>query len=357
MAAIVCGSGRLQWIRRLHSEAGAVGAGDAPHIQMARRKGKDGDGYPLRFRARMTGRATNAPIVAVLGTGRMGSGIARAIARNGMPLHLFDIRPEPAMALAAELGGVAWPTAAEAASHADICISMVPDHSAVETLYRGPKGLIAGIRSGSVAVDMSTVLPSTILSLESSIRSRGAGILDAPVSGNPRAAATGTMTAVMVGGIAADFERARPLFELLAKRVFHVGPLGSGAAMKLAHQVVIFGLNEALSEALVMAELAGIDRAVAYEILSSSAVAAPLLQIKRDAFLRPESTPVAFTLQLAEKDLRLVSEFAAGLGAPAQQVLTNLDIVLKAEADVGPEADYASVAVHLRRAVQQARRQ
>ncbi len=292
---------------------------------------------------------TSSYQVAVLGTGRMGSGFAQTLARHGVRLHLFDVRHDTARLLANEIGAVAWPTAAEAMRAADICISSVPDDQAVDELYRGPEGVMAGIRPGTVAVDMSTVLPSTMISLEASIRARGAAALDAPVSGNPKAAATGAMTAIMVGGLDRDFLRVRPLFDMLAKNVFHVGPIGTGAAMKLAHQVVIYGLNEALSEALVMAERAGISRENAYEILMASAVGAPLLAIKRDAFLEPDTTPVAFTLQLAEKDLRLVSRFAAAIGTPAPQSKINLEMVTEARTAIGGEADYAGVAEYLRR--------
>jgi 3-hydroxyisobutyrate dehydrogenase-like beta-hydroxyacid dehydrogenase len=198
-----------------------------------------------------------------------------------------------------------------------------------------------------VLVDLSTVPPSTIRSLAPLARERGAGILDAPVSGSVSLAEAGQLT-LMVGGEAADLERARPALEPLAKRIDHVGPLGSGAAMKLAVNAVIFGLNEGLSEALVLAEKAGIDRAVAYEVLASSAAGAPFVGYKRAAFLDPDSTPVAFALELAEKDLRLITALARELGTPVPQSETNLAVLRDAVARVGGKADFASVAVHLR---------
>jgi 3-hydroxyisobutyrate dehydrogenase-like beta-hydroxyacid dehydrogenase len=278
----------------------------------------------------------------------MGSGVVKTLARHRFPLHLYDLIPERAQELAREVGATAWPSAAAAASAADVCISLVPDDQAVEALYRGPEGMIAGIRPGAVAAEMSTVMPSATVSLARAFRDRGASIVDAPVSGNPRAAAEGTMTAIMVGGPAEAFDKVRPVLSVLAKSVFHVGDLGSGAAMKLVHQLVIYGLNQAVSEALVMAELAGISPSNAYEVLMASAVGAPLLHIKREAFLQPDSTPVAFTLQLAEKDLRLIADFAHGVGAPTPQAALNLETVGKAKIELGPNADYASVAVYLR---------
>ena len=124
----------------------------------------------------------------------------------------------------------------------------------------------------------------------------------------------------MVGGTAEDLERARPVLEALARRIFHLGPLGSGAAMKLAVNTVVFGLNGALSEGLVLAERAGIDRNAAYDVLVESAVGAPYVGYKRERVRAPEATPTAFSLELAEKDLRLVElAFADGPASPCRR--------------------------------------
>ena len=146
----------------------------------------------------------------------------------------------------------------------------------------------AGLRPGPVAVDMSTVLPDTIRALAAAVRARGAGVLDAPVSGSVTPGPTGELT-IMVGGDAADLERARPVLERLARRVFHLGPLGTGAAMKLAVNTVIFGLNEAVAEALVLAERNGIERALAYEVLAASAAGAPMVGLQARGVRRPDA--------------------------------------------------------------------
>ena len=118
----------------------------------------------------------------------------------------------------------------------------------------------------------------------------------------------------MVGGEADDLDRARPVLERLARRVFHLGPLGTGAAMKLAVNTLIFGLNECVAEGLVLAERNGIDRALAYDVLAASAAGAPFVGYKRAAFVEPDTTPVAFSLALAAKDLRLIARLGRGLG-------------------------------------------
>ena len=204
-------------------------------------------------------------------------------------------------------------TPAEAASRADVVITMVADDAAVHDLFDGPDGIAAGIRPGSVAVDMSTVLPDTIRAVAPAVRARGAGILDAPVSGSVTSTLAGELT-IMVGGEADDLERARPVLDRLARRVFHLGPLGTGAVMKLAVNTLIFGLNGAVAEGLVLAERNGIDRALAYEVLASSAAGAPIVGYKRANFVEPDTTPVAFSLALADKDLRPHPRARRGIG-------------------------------------------
>ncbi len=133
------------------------------------------------------------------------------------------------------------------------------------------------------------------------------------MSGSVATTQSGELT-IMVGGEMADLDRARPVFELLARRIVHIGGLGAGAAMKLAVNTVIFGLNGAVAEGLVLAERSGIERSLAYEVIAASAVGAPFVGYKRDAFVEPETTPVAFSLRLAEKDLRLIAGQAEATG-------------------------------------------
>ena len=120
--------------------------------------------------------------------------------------------------------------------------------------------------------------------------------------------------------------------------------------MKLAVNVAIFGLNEALAEALILAEAAGIERALAYDVLTASAAGAPYVGYKRAAFVEPEATAVAFALELAEKDLRLIAGLADELGTAVPQSVTNLALIHEAATHVGAERDFSTVAVHLREA-------
>jgi 3-hydroxyisobutyrate dehydrogenase/2-hydroxy-3-oxopropionate reductase len=285
--------------------------------------------------------------VAIVGTGRMGSAMARALDRAGFDLCVHNRTRDRAAVLATQVGCRIAETPAEAAAASDVVITMLADDAAVRSTFEGPDGLLAGAHEGGVLVDMSTVRPDTITALEAAARGAGSGILDAPVSGSTQLAEGGTLT-LMVGGEADDLERARPVLDALAKTIFHVGPLGTGAAMKLAVNTVIFGLNGALAEGLVLAEAAGIDRALAYDVIAAGAAGAPYVGYKRAAFLEPKATPVAFSLDLTDKDLGLITAYADALGVALPQTAVNRAVVREASSGGRGGNDFSSVAAELR---------
>ena len=133
------------------------------------------------------------------------------------------------------------------------------------------------------------------------------------MSGSTALAEKGELT-LMIGGEPGAIERAEPVLAALSIKRFHLGVAGTGAAMKLAVNSIIAVMNEAVAEGLVLAERAGISREAAYDVFAGGAVAAPYVLYKRDAFLRPDETPVAFSVELMRKDLRLAFEFAERLG-------------------------------------------
>jgi 3-hydroxyisobutyrate dehydrogenase/2-hydroxy-3-oxopropionate reductase len=277
----------------------------------------------------------------------MGSAMARAISAAGHELVVWNRTPAVAEALASELGGRTVGRPSDVAASTDVSISMLADGPAVDEVWDGPDGLVAGARPGTVLVDSSTVPPAVLRGHEAAIRSRGAGVLDAPVSGSVALAESGKLT-LMVGGEAADLDVARPVLEACGATIFHLGPLGSGAAMKLAVNTVIFGLNQALAEGLVLAERAGIARDRAYDVLAASAIGAPYVGYKRAAFLDPEGTPVAFSVDLAAKDLRLIDDLATSVGQDIPQAATNLAVLEAIISAGGGDKDFSTVASHLR---------
>jgi 3-hydroxyisobutyrate dehydrogenase-like beta-hydroxyacid dehydrogenase len=286
--------------------------------------------------------------VAVIGTGRMGAAMVGRIRGAGFPVVVHNRTREKAEAVAAAHGATVAETAREAVSNAEVVVVSLPDDDAAFAAYRGPDGMVAGLASGAVVADTSTVAPSTVRELARDVEAAGAALLDSPVSGSVASVQAGTLT-VMAGGDAAALEQARPVLETMAKQVVHLGELGAGATMKLAVNAVVHALNVALSEALVLAERAGVDRQAAYDVIAGGAAGAPFVQYKRAAFLEPDETPVAFALDLVAKDLDLAAALADEVGAPMRQLDTNRSVVGAAIAAGLGAADLSAIATHLRR--------
>jgi 3-hydroxyisobutyrate dehydrogenase/2-hydroxy-3-oxopropionate reductase len=277
----------------------------------------------------------------------MGSAMARRFHGGGFDLTLWNRDRGKAQSVASETGSDVALSAAEAASAADIVLTSLADDAALEEVYLGADGIVAGIEAGSVAVDTSTVHPATVVKVGEAVDSTGAGLIDCPVSGSVSTVESGMLT-VMAGGDATLISRVEPLLETIAKRVIRVGGRGAGAACKLAVNGLVHGLNVALSEALVLAEKAGVDREKAYEVFSSGAGGAPFVEYKRDAYLHPEAAAVAFTLDLVAKDLDLITQLGSEVGAPMDQATTGLDIVNRAIESGLAGRDLSAIAVFLR---------
>jgi 3-hydroxyisobutyrate dehydrogenase-like beta-hydroxyacid dehydrogenase len=231
----------------------------------------------------------------------MGAAMAERLASQGVAVVVYNRSRERAAALAERIGATVASSPAEAAAGADVTITMVADDLAVRALFEGPDGVAAGVRPGTVAVDCSTVLPETIRSVAGAVQARGAGILDAPVSGSVGSTLAGDLT-IMVGGAAADLERARPVLERLARRVFHLGPLGTGAAMKLAVNTLIFGLNGAQVYGLDVEEVKSLKR-VLPAVRFACAIAITCPRVRKSSM--PSLTRHSFTVRSSGADANI----------------------------------------------------
>jgi 3-hydroxyisobutyrate dehydrogenase-like beta-hydroxyacid dehydrogenase len=292
----------------------------------------------------MTGDRT----VTLIGLGRMGGAMARTLRRRGHDLVLWNRDPAKAVAIADEIGAELAASPAAAAAAGSFVLTSLADDAALEAVYLRDDGVAAGLAPGTVVVDTSTVDPSTVLEIGAAVDATGAGFLDAPVSGSVSTVEAGALT-IMVGGDPELLERARPILAGLATTVVHVGPRGAGAATKLAVNGLVHGLNVALSEAVVLAERAGVDRAKAYEVFASGAGGAPFVTTSVRRICSPRRADVAFSLDLVEKDLALITGLGRRVGAPMAQAEVGLDIVRRAvEAGLG-DRDLSAIAVLLRR--------
>lgn len=285
--------------------------------------------------------------VAFVGLGRMGWPMAAHLVAAGFDLVVHNRTRSKADAFAADHGSRVAATPAEAAADSDVAIAMLADDAAVRAAMLGPDGVLAGLAENTVAIDMGTTGPELTRELHAAAAERGLGFLDVPVSGSTAAAEAATLT-LMAGGEAEVVERARPVLEALGAPLLHLGPAGVGAAMKLAVNSVIHSLNQAVAEALLLAERSGIPRDVAYRVLESSAVAAPMLGYRRDQYLDPAAAPVTFALRLARKDVGLALELAEDVGALLPQARANL-AALDAAVEAGyGDGDMAEIARWLR---------
>jgi 3-hydroxyisobutyrate dehydrogenase/2-hydroxy-3-oxopropionate reductase len=274
--------------------------------------------------------------------------MARRFAAAGHDLVLWNRNISKAEILAGEIDAIVAATAANAAAAADVVITSLADDTAVRSVYLGESGVAAGIEPRSIAVETSTVSPETIEVVGAAIDATGAGFVECPVSGSVATVESGTLT-VMAAGDQDQVARIEPVLSAIAKRVIHVGVRGNGAATKLAVNGLVHGLNVALSEALVLAEKAGVDRRTAYEVFASGAGGAPFVRYKRDAYEHPDNAPVAFSLDLVAKDLELITALGERVGAPMAQAETGLDIVRRAISAGLGDRDLSAVAVFLRK--------
>jgi 3-hydroxyisobutyrate dehydrogenase-like beta-hydroxyacid dehydrogenase len=200
------------------------------------------------------------------------------------------------------------------AEAAEVVFSMVTASEAVRQIAAGPDGLLAGLRSGSVWVDMTTMSPEVTRQLGQEVAARGAAMLDAPVSGSPITLDQGRLS-FMVGGDPAVLERVRPYLLAIGPTVTHVGELGLAVTMKIATNLSLAVQMLALSEAVALAEKAGIPRQRAMEVLLKSVMASPMIQY-RGPLILGMPTEAIFDVSMMQKDLGLALELGHTLGVP-----------------------------------------
>ena len=227
-------------------------------------------------------------------------------------------------------------------------LSSLADDEAVLATYLGDEGVSGAATPSHVVLEMSTIAPDTVRRVGEAVAASGAAFLDAPVSGSVPTVEKGELT-IMVGGDAAALARARPVLDALATKVFHVGALGAGATVKLAVNALVHAIDVGLSEALVLAEKAGVDRSAAYDVFAAGAAAAPFVLYKRPAFEDPDNAPLTFTLDLMGKDLDLILSLAREVDAPMGQAERNREVVERALVGGFSGRDMSAVAEYLRR--------
>lgn len=251
--------------------------------------------------------------VGFIGLGIMGAGMSRNLLAAGFELTVHNRTPEKMRPLA-EAGAATASSPAELAAASDVVITCVSDTPDVEEVLLGDAGVLQGARPGSLVIDMSTISPSATRELAARLAERDVAMLDAPVSGGSEGAAKGTLS-IMVGGADDDVRRARPYLEAMGSTITHVGPIGAGQSCKLVNQILVVVTMLGVAEALLFAQAGGLDLERTLQAVSGGAGGSWMLSNRGPQAIRRDWRP-GFTVDLQQKDLRLVLEAADEVGVP-----------------------------------------
>jgi 2-hydroxy-3-oxopropionate reductase len=238
--------------------------------------------------------------VGFIGLGTMGKPMARNLIKAGYPLTVHN-RSRGAVEELGKEGARTATLPKEVAANSDIIITVLPDSPDVEGVVNGEQGIFEGARPGMLLIDMSTISPVVARRLAGDAQTRGMDMLDAPISGGEVGAINGTLS-IMVGGKKDAFDRALPLFQAMGKNIVHIGEAGAGQVTKAANQIVVALTIEAISEALVLAEKAGVDPAKVRQALLGGFAQSRILDVHGQRILDRNFKP-GFRTNLHFKDL------------------------------------------------------
>ncbi len=226
--------------------------------------------------------------------------MAKNLCKAGHELVVYDIRSEPVRELVQD-GAQEAASSREAAEKSDIIITMLPDSPDVETAVLGKDGVIEGIKSGSILIDMSSIAPLVAKRIAGELEKKGVHMLDAPVSGGEPGAVAGTL-AIMVGGDEGVFKKCEDLLKIMGKSAVRVGEVGAGNFTKLANQIIVAINIEAISEALVLGMKAGVDPELLYKAIRGGLAGSNVLDAKAPLIMKGNFKP-GFRIRLHQKDL------------------------------------------------------
>jgi 3-hydroxyisobutyrate dehydrogenase len=279
--------------------------------------------------------------IGIAGTGRMGTAIARRLLELGHEVHVWNRTADNAHD--AREAGARWtPALGELVNDSEVVISFLFDNAAVERVYLGSNGLLSGPVERRLFIDMSTVSPGTHQRIAPEITSRNGSFIECPVSGSIPTARSGALVG-FAGGEAPEFARAQPLLWQLCRRVEHVGPLGAGARMKLAANLLLAVFWQALGESLLLIDRSAMDAARAIDILADSNIGAAILRTRASeiaaAMNGDASGTAAFDVDTMRKDLRYMAQEATAHGSPLPLANRTLECFDRASHEGGGGVD------------------
>ena len=251
--------------------------------------------------------------VGFVGLGIMGQGMARNLLKAGYDVRVWN-RTSSRMDPLIEAGAAAGASPADVAANCDIiavCVSDTPD---VEEVILGENGILSGVQAGALVIDFSTISPQATIDIADRLSAKGVKMLDAPVSGGSEGAANGTLS-IMIGGDEDQVERARGLFEAMGNTITHVGKQGAGQTVKLVNQILVVGNCLAMCEALIFAQAGGVDLERCLNAVTGGAAGSWMLANRGPQIIDRDWRP-GFTINLQQKDVRLIMQEADALGVP-----------------------------------------
>jgi 3-hydroxyisobutyrate dehydrogenase len=252
-----------------------------------------------------------ALVVGFIGTGVMGTSMARHLLAKGHPLYVYNRTRERAQAVV-DAGGRWCDNPADVARQSQVVVTIVGTPADVDSTYRGPNGILSAAAPGSLSIDMTTSDPELAAELASAGKNQGVDVLDAPVSGGDVGARNATLS-IMVGGAASAFERARPILEIMGKTIVHQGPAGAGQYTKLCNQIAIASTIVSACESMAFAKASGLDPMRVLDSITTGAANSWQLSQLMPRALRGDYEP-GFSVAHLIKDLAIALACAERLG-------------------------------------------
>jgi 3-hydroxyisobutyrate dehydrogenase len=278
--------------------------------------------------------------VALLGLGNMGTGMAGRLLLAGYPLTVWNRSRERAQTLE-PAGAFVASSPGAAAERADIVISMVADDEASRRVWTGENGALAGVRSGSVVIESSTLSPGWVKELSSAVKERDCDLLDAPVTGSKLQANSGELL-FLVGGERSALDQALPVLRAMGRDAIHLGPSGAGSLMKLVNNFLCGVQAAAFAEALALVEKSGLNPEQAAMVLLNGAPASPLVKAIAPRMLTRDYT-VNFALALMRKDLAYAAAAGEANSVHLSTATPALKLFERAVAEGFGELDFSAV--------------
>jgi 3-hydroxyisobutyrate dehydrogenase len=285
--------------------------------------------------------------VAVLGLGIMGAGMAGQLVQKGFSVSVWNRNPDKSAPLG-NAGARVAAAPADAVADADVVVAMLAHDDASRAVWLGPDGALAALRPGAVAIEASTLTHDWVKELAGETAARGVAFLDAPVTGSRQQASEGALR-FLVGGDAATIDRARPVFDAMGNGVEHLGPVGSGALVKIANNFLCGVQVASLAEAVALLERNGVDIEQSMDVILNGAPASPIVKALTRRMLNRAYEP-HFFVPLMAKDLDYAGRTLAAASIPSDIAAAARQRFLNAAADGEQDHDIAAVIEPLRKA-------